>query len=113
MRGLVVIAVPVLLAAVALAGCGAPAGSPMDLSDGSTAQRWGDGPYGLVLVHEAGLDAASWSTQATAFADKGMTVVAVETATPEAVVAALRALLDDSGLERVALLGAGDGSRVA
>ena len=113
MRELVVMAVPVLVAAVGLAGCGAPAGSPMSLPDGSDALRWGDGPYGLVLVHEAGLDAASWGTQATAFADKGMTVVAVETATPEAVVAALRTLLDDSGLDRVALLAAGDGSRVA
>jgi pimeloyl-ACP methyl ester carboxylesterase len=113
MRGLVVLAVPVLAAAVGLAGCGAPAGSPMSLPDGSDALRWGDGHYGLVLVHEAGLDAASWGAQATAFADKGMTVVAVETATPEAVVAALRTLLDGSSLERVALLGAGDGSRVA
>jgi pimeloyl-ACP methyl ester carboxylesterase len=113
MRWLGRLAAPAALAAVVVGGCGAPAGSPIDLPDGSAALRWGDGPYGLVLVHEAGMDAASWGTQATAFAAKGMTVVAVETATPEAVVAALRTLLDDSGLERVALLGAGDGARVA
>jgi pimeloyl-ACP methyl ester carboxylesterase len=117
MRRLAALAAPVLVAVVALAGpltgCGAPTGSPVDLPDGSAALRWGDGPYGLVLVHEAGSDAASWGSQATAFADKGMTVLAVESATPDSVVAALRTLLDDAGLERVALLGAGDGSNVA
>ena len=41
-----------------------------------------------------------------------MTVLAVESATPDAVVAALRSLLGD-GLDRVALLGAGDGATVA
>ena len=107
------LALPALVAVVALAGCGAPAGSPVDLPDGSAARRWGDGPYGLVLVHEAGMDSASWGPQATAFAAKGMTVLAVESATPDSVVAALRTLLDDSGLERAALLGAGDGSTVA
>ena len=113
MRGLAAFAVPALLAVVALGGCGSPSGSPMDLPDGSAAVRWGDGPYGLVLVHDEGLDAASWATQATAFADKGMTVVAVESATPDSVVTALRTLLDDAGLDRVALLGAGDGATVA
>ena len=116
MRGLAAVAVPVLVAVAlvgSLAGCTAPSGSPVDLPDGSAARRWGDGPYGLVLVHEAGRDAASWEAQATAFADKGMTVLAVESATPDSVVAALRTLLDDAGLDRVALLGAGDGSTVA
>ena len=117
MRWLATLRIPVLVALVTLAwsltGCGAPAGSAVDLPDGSAARRWGDGPYGLVLVHQAGSDAASWGPQATAFADKGMTVLAVESATPDSVVAALRTLLDDASLERVALLGAGDGSTVA
>ena len=117
MRQLAALGVAVLVGVIALAGsltgCGAPAGSPVDLPDGSAARRWGDGPYGLVLVHEAGSDAASWGPQATAFAGKGMTVLAVESATPESVNAALRTLLDDAGLDRAALLGAGDGSTVA
>jgi pimeloyl-ACP methyl ester carboxylesterase len=112
MRRLAALAVPAVVAVVVLGGCRAPAGSPIDLPDGSAARRWGDGPYGLVLVHDQGLDAASWDAQAATFAGKGMTVLAVESATPDAVVAALRSLLDD-GLDRVALLGAGDGATVA
>lgn len=113
MRRLTAFAVPYLVAVVALGGCGAPSGSPMDLPDGSVALRWGDGPYGLVLVHDAGLDASSWAPQAATFAGKGMTVLALESATPESVVAGLRSLLDGAGLKRVALLGAGDGAAVA
>jgi pimeloyl-ACP methyl ester carboxylesterase len=113
MRRLAGLAVPAVLAVVATGGCGAPSGSPTDLPDGSAALRWGAGSYGLVLVHDAGLDAASWATQATTFAANGMTVLAVESATPGSAVAALRSLLDAAGLERVALLGAGDGADVA
>ena len=113
MGRIVALVLPTLVTAVVLGGCGAPSGTPIDLPDGSAALRWGDGPYGLVLVHDQGLDAASWATQATTFADKGMTVVAVEPATPGAAVSALRSLLEDDGLNRVALLGAGDGARVA
>jgi pimeloyl-ACP methyl ester carboxylesterase len=113
MRGLAALAVPALVTVVVLGGCGAPSGSPFDLPHGSAARRWGDGPYGLVLVHDQGLDAASWDAQAATFAGKGMTVMAVESAAPDAVVAALRSLLDDGGLDRVALLGAGDGAGVA
>jgi pimeloyl-ACP methyl ester carboxylesterase len=112
MRRLAALAVPAVVAVVVLGGCGAPSGSPIDLPDGSAARRWGDGPYGLVLVHDQGLDAASWDAQAATFAGKGMTVLAVESATPDAAVAALRSLLGD-GLDRVALLGAGDGAGVA
>ena len=113
MRRLTALAVPVLVTAVALGACGTPSGSPVELPDGSAARRWGDGPYGLVLVHDQGLDAASWAPEAVTFADKGMTVVAVESATPDAVAIALRSLLEDAGLDRVALLGAGDGAAVA
>jgi len=107
------LAVPALVMAAVLGGCGAPSGTPVDLPDGSAARRWGDGPYGLVLVHDEGLDAASWSTQAATFADRGMTVVAVESATPGTAVSAVRSLLEGGGLDRVALLGAGDGAGVA
>jgi pimeloyl-ACP methyl ester carboxylesterase len=91
-----------------LAGCGAtaPAGSPV--SDGGL--RWGDGPYGLVLVPDAGRDAASWSAEASTLADDGMTVVAVDSSDATAIEAALRYLLETRGLDRAALLGAGAGA---
>lgn len=99
-----------LAALLVVAGCGgAPVGSP--LADG--ALRWGDGPYGLVLVPDAGRDAASWADAAGTFADDGMTVVAVAAPRADAVTAALRQLHDGSGLARVALLGAGTGADVA
>jgi pimeloyl-ACP methyl ester carboxylesterase len=102
----------VLLALVVVAGmasCGPLAGSPVELPQGLEARSWGDGPYGLVLVHDGGRDAASWSAQAEAFAECGMTVLAVEEVGADAVVVAI-AWLRGAGLERVALLGAGDGA---
>ena len=113
MRRLAGMAVASLVAVVALGACGGPSGSPLDMPDGSAARTWGDGTYGLVLVHDDGLDAASCDPQAAAFADQGMTVLAVESATPSSVVDALLLLLAGVGLERVALLGAGDGAGVA
>lgn len=112
MRGLAALAASAALAG-SLGACGGPSASAMDLPDGTTALRWGDGPYGLVLVHDQGRDAASWAPQAATFAAKGMTVVAVESATADSTVAALRALLEGSGLDRVAMLGAGGGSTAA
>lgn len=99
-----------LAALLLLAACGTgPAGSPM----ANGALRWGDGPYGLVLVPDAGHDAASWADEAAAFADDGMTVIAVASPDGAVVLTALRSLREDSGLERVALLGAGEGADVA
>jgi pimeloyl-ACP methyl ester carboxylesterase len=107
-------------AAVAIAltiGLAACAGSPNDgrvtLTDGSAARIWGDGDYGLVLVHDAGTDAASWEPQATTFADEGMTVLAVEVTEAGAIEAAIGHLRDESGVERVALLAAGAGTGAA
>lgn len=96
-----------LALAFSLAGCGG-----VTLADGSAARQWGDGPYGLVLVHESGADADSWAGPAGAFADDGMTVLAVEDASPGAVVAAIEHLRA-AGRERVALLGAGGGGTAA
>lgn len=99
-----------LAALLLLAACGgAPAGSPL----ADDALRWGDGPYGLVLVPDASHDAASWADEAAAFADDGMTVIAVASPNGAAVLTALRSLREDGGLERVALLGAGEGADVA
>jgi pimeloyl-ACP methyl ester carboxylesterase len=104
---------PALAVALALAACATVTGDRLTLPDGSDALRWGDGPYGLVLVHEEGTDAASWEPQAVAFAEKGMTVLAVEVSETGTIVAAIRHLRDDVALERVAVLAAGSGSTAA
>ena len=96
-----------------LGACATGTGERVTLPDGSAAVSWGDGPYGLVLIHEQGKDAAAWEPQAVAFADEGMTVLAVEFGEPGAVVAAIEHLRDEVGLERVALLAAGAGSEAA
>ncbi|HET6380110.1 MAG TPA: alpha/beta hydrolase [candidate division Zixibacteria bacterium] len=102
-RGLLLAA----LAAGALvsAGC-APT---LTLPDGSAARSWGDGPYGVVVVPDAGRDPGSWEAVATEWADEGMSVLAVAERTPEAVVAGV-AYLRGQGVERVALVGAGAGA---
>jgi pimeloyl-ACP methyl ester carboxylesterase len=103
-----------MLALILIAGCAAsPSGTPLSLPDAAGALTWGDGAYGVVLVPDAGHDAGSWDTEARDFADDGMTVVAIATPSEAAAVAALRYLLDDRGLERAALVGAGAGATVA
>jgi pimeloyl-ACP methyl ester carboxylesterase len=102
-----------LAVAIGLAACVTATGDQLTLPDGSNALRWGDGPYGLVLVHEEGADAASWEPQAVAFAGEGMTVLAVEVGEPGAIEAAIRHLREEVGLERVAVLAAGTGSQAA
>jgi pimeloyl-ACP methyl ester carboxylesterase len=106
MRGLAILA-----ASAALVACGAPSGSATTLADGTAVRTWGDGDYGLVLVHDTDRGAADWATEAEAFAANGMTVMAVESAEPDAVLAALREL--SGRVDRVALLGAGAGAGVA
>jgi len=108
MRGLAILA-----ASLTFTGCATPGGSPITLPDGSAALRWGDGEYGLVLVHDAGRAAADWAPQAQTFAANGMTVLAVEQAEAAAVLVAMHQLRDQGGLERVALLGAAAGADVA
>lgn len=113
----------VLLASMLLIldGCGppsdgfsTPSGSSgraaVTLDDGSAALAWGDGPYGLVLVHGAAYGADSWDPQARVFADHGMTVVAVERTEATTLLAALRYLTEERDLERVALVGASAGT---
>lgn len=102
----------VLLAvALSLAACtSAPGGTPWPLPDDDGALRWGDGPYGLVLVPDAGRDAASWDAPARTFAEHGMTVVALGPDADAGRIAAAIEALQSDGFERVALLAAGAGS---
>lgn len=52
---------------------------------GSSALRWGDGDYGVVLAHGAAFDAASWEQQAVPIAGQGASVIAVENIDPDAI----------------------------
>lgn len=117
---------------VALVGCGGAAEVPppadassvedpdasTDGGDGSgqrvevgtsDALVWGEGDYGVVLVHGAAFDAASWELQAVQFAAEGTAVLAVEDTSAESLIAAVDYLQDERGAEDVALLGASAG----
>ena len=76
---------------------------------GGDALQWGDGEYGVVLAHGAVFDAASWEDQASAIADQGATVIAVEDITPESIAATV-AKLQDNGHPDVALVGGSAGA---
>ncbi len=62
-----------------------------------------------MLAHGAAFDAASWEDQATAIADAGATVVAVEDISPEGIAAAVEQLRAD-GVADVALVGGSAGA---
>lgn len=83
--------------------------SEVNLGTGS-ALVWGSGNYGVVLVHGAIYDAASWTTQAEAIADAGFSVVAIEHATVDDTRAAMDHLRRTFGVEKVALIGASAGT---
>jgi pimeloyl-ACP methyl ester carboxylesterase len=98
----------------AVAGCAAQptGGSPYPLPDGTSALRWGDGPYGVILIPDGNRDAASWDATARVLGDEGMTVVAVEGPDAAVAEAAIRQLQAD-GIERVAVMAAGSGGNAA
>lgn len=111
---------PLLVLALALvfAGCGsggndAGGGSEQGSSTGTATEngalRWGDGDYGVVLAHGAAFDAASWEEQATAIAEQGATVIAVEDISTDGIRAAVDELRSD-GIESVALVGGSAGA---
>lgn len=87
---------------------GDSSGSEIEIG-GSSALQWGDGDYGVVLAHGAAFDAASWEEQATAIAEQGATVIAVEDITQESIQAAVERLQAD-GHEDVALVGGSAGA---
>ncbi len=104
-----------LLVLVAVAGGGAADsadGSPYPLPDGSSARRWSDGAYGVVLIPDAGADAGAWDPAARVLAGEGLTVVAIPGSDAAVAEAAIRQVQAD-GIERVAVMAAGAGSTAA
>ncbi|MHA4854440.1 alpha/beta hydrolase [Rhodococcus sp. MSC1_016] len=109
---------PLLLLALVVPGCAddsAPGSTGGDTHGteievgGRDALEWGDGEYGVVLAHGVVFDTASWEAQATAIADQGATVIAVEDIAPESIAAAVAKLQDD-GHPDVALVGGSAGA---
>ena len=119
MRPMRTSALATVLLGLALGACSGPTPSAsagatrISLANGGAALVWGSGQYGVVLVHGAIYDAASWGAQAQTFAEHGMTVLAVEQADAETVAAALGYLHNDRALPRVAVMGASAGSAAA
>ncbi len=67
---------------------------------------WGDGPYGLVLLHGPGEQVGAWSAQAAAFAADRMTVVALDATDTDALRTAI-VWLHGRDVPRVAVLAVG------
>lgn len=121
MLGLITRAALALATALALTSCGdadqSAGTSPEEggssgtatTINGNDALTWGDGAYGVVLAHGASFDAASWEQQATAIADQGATVIAVEDISPGAIQDAVEELQED-GIGDVALVGGSAGA---
>jgi hypothetical protein len=80
----------------------------LTLADGSTALRWGDGEYGVVLVPDEGENPEDWSALAIEIAANRMTIVAVDEvdATPARLAAAADWLMEREIL-RVAYIASG------
>ncbi|MEJ7654233.1 MAG: alpha/beta fold hydrolase [Chloroflexia bacterium] len=70
---------------------------------------WGEGEYGVVLVHGAAYSAASWDRLGNAAAQSGIVAIAVENATHDAAIAAVDYLKQELGATATALLGASAG----
>lgn len=86
-----------------------PAGERVDIG-GEEALVWGEGEYGVVLAHGAAFDAASWEAQATEIAERGMVALAVEDIAPESILGAAEYLMNERGVEDVALVGGSAGA---
>lgn len=115
------VSAPMLALLVLLVAACAPAPTPaattsaalrITLEPGGAALIWGDGPYGVVLLHGAAYDAASWEPQARVLADDQMRVLAVEEVTADALRTAI-AHLHGEGIERVAVVAASAGAAAA
>jgi pimeloyl-ACP methyl ester carboxylesterase len=98
-----------LLVACAPAG----SGSRVELGTDGGGIAWGDGEYGVVLVHDGDTNADAWDAVALGIAERGMTALATDRTDAAAVRAAISYLRDERGLERVALAAAGSGGVAA
>lgn len=122
-RTLIRTALPALAMAMAVGGCSSSTGATtVAQEDGTTASgttitiadnnalAWdGGGDYGAVLAHGAAFDAASWEKQATAMADQGVRVVALEDLGGGSISAAIN-YLQGEGATAVALVGGSAGA---
>lgn len=83
----------------------------MRIAVGDTeALEWGDGDYGVVLVHGAAFDAASWEAQAKRIGAAGTTTLALEDIGPDDIAGAVAYLREDRGIQDVALIGGSVGA---
>lgn len=71
---------------------------------------WGDGGYGVLLAHGAAFDAASWTDQAVVIAALGATVLAVEDISPDGILDGMAYLMEEAGVDAVALIGGSAGA---
>lgn len=74
---------------------------------------WGAGSTGVLLVHGAIYDAASWTDQAEAMADAGFAALALEQISPEDVLAGIAYLVETTCVEQVVVVGASAGASSA
>lgn len=122
MRRLIVLLASATLLAACSAGtdgsasAGRASGSPgshVTVPVAGAALLWGNGPYGLVLLHAPDGDAATLSAQAVAFAADRMTVLAPDATSTDALQAAIT-WLHGRDVPRVAVLAVGEaGTSVA
>jgi pimeloyl-ACP methyl ester carboxylesterase len=114
---------PALAAMVLVTGCGSSgeaggsggetesgtSGSWVGVGD-SWAIVWGEGDRGVLLLHGAAYDAASWEAQGRALEENGMVALAVEDVSPGSLRLAIDYLKEEYDVESVALFGASAGA---
>lgn len=102
-----------LLAAVTLSACGLPGPSDVAsaasvvLTDGTSADRYGAGTYGVLLIPAAGEDPSDWQPLAATIATNRMIVLVLESTDSAAVAAGRDWLLGEGQAERVAVIASG------
>jgi len=84
----------------------------VDLENGE-ALLWPAGDRGVLLLHGAAYDAASWEPQATVLAGEGYTVLSLETLSSEAVIEGIDFLTGECDVAGVTVVGASAGGAAA
>ncbi len=77
------------------------------------ARLWFGGDRGVLLLHGAAYDAASWAPQADVIAGAGFTVLALEELSTDAVLDGIDYLIDECGVAGVTVIGASAGGAAA